>query len=74
MINIRYIPLVIALAMSLYMVSIMTFVITWANTGLTDGFASRWWRAFYIAWPIAFTLIAIGAPRISKLIYRLKKD
>lgn len=74
MINIRYIPLVNALAMSIYMVSIMTFVITWANTGLDEGFLSRWWRAFYIAWPIAFVLIAVGAPRIGKLVMRLKKD
>lgn len=74
MINIRYIPLLIALAMSIYMVTAMTFVITWANTGLSEGFASRWWRAFYIAWPVAFVLIAVGSPRISKLVYRLKKD
>lgn len=74
MISTRYIPLVIALAMSIYMVTSMTFVITWANTGFSEGFVSRWWRAFYIAWPVAFGLIAVGAPRISKLIYRLKKN
>lgn len=73
-INIRYIPLVIALAMSIYMVTAMTFVITWANTGFSEGFTFRWWRAFYIAWPVAFVLIAVGAPRISKLVYRLKKS
>ena len=74
MIGARYIPLAVALAMSIYMVTIMTFVITWVNTGLGDGFIARWWRAFYIAWPIAFTLILLGAPRITKLIHRLKKD
>jgi hypothetical protein len=73
-INVRYIPLVIALAMSVYMVTVMTFVITWVNTGLGEGFITRWWRAFYIAWPIAFTLMAVGAPRISRLVMRLKKD
>ncbi|MGM0534600.1 MAG: DUF2798 domain-containing protein [Pseudomonadota bacterium] len=63
----RLAPLVFAVLMSVYMVTLMTFVITWANTGLGDGFAGRWWRAFYIAWPIAFALILIGAPRLQRL-------
>src|SRR5690606_3900285 len=70
----RYIPLVTAFAMSLYMVSIMTFVITWANTGMDQAFLQRWWRAFYIAWPIAFALILVGAPRITRAILSLKRD
>ncbi|SFQ82716.1 Protein of unknown function [Halopseudomonas formosensis] len=74
MIKSRYIPLVTAFAMSLYMVSIMTFVITWVNTGMDEAFLQRWWRAFYIAWPIAFTLILVGAPRITRAILRLKRD
>ena len=68
MIVARFAPLVFALLMSIYMVTAMTFVITWVNTGMTDGFALRWFRAFYIAWPIAFSLIMIGAPRIQKLV------
>jgi hypothetical protein len=55
---VRYAPLTFAVFMSIYMVTLMTFVITWANTGLGDGFLARWWRAFYIAWPIAFALIS----------------
>lgn len=74
MIRSRYIPLVTAFAMSLYMVSIMTFVITWANTGMDQAFLQRWWRAFYIAWPIAFALILVGAPRITRAILSLKRD
>ena len=64
----RFAPLVFAILMSIYMVTAMTFVITWANTGLEDGFLMRWFHAFYIAWPIAFTLITIGAPRIQKIV------
>jgi hypothetical protein len=64
----RFAPLVFALLMSIYMVTAMTFVITWVNTGMTEGFALRWFRAFYIAWPIAFSLIVIGAPRIQKFV------
>ena len=63
----RLAPLVFAVLMSLYMVSLMTFVITWVNTGLAEGFTGRWWRAFYIAWPIAFALILVGAPRLQRL-------
>lgn len=63
----RFAPLVFAVLMSLYMVTLMTFVITWANTGLAEGFTSRWWRAFCIAWPIACMLILLGAPRMQRL-------
>ncbi len=68
MIVARFAPLVFAILMSIYMVTSMTFVITWVNTGMTDGFALRWFRAFYIAWPIAFILIMLGAPRLQKLV------
>ena len=64
----RFAPLVFAILMSIYMVTAMTFVITWVNTGMADGFALRWFRAFYIAWPIAFILIMLGAPRLQKLV------
>ena len=68
MIVARFAPLVFAILMSIYMVTAMTFVITWVNTGMADGFALRWFRAFYIAWPIAFSLIVLGAPRIRKFV------
>lgn len=68
MIVARFAPLAFAILMSIYMVTAMTFVITWVNTGMTDGFALRWFRAFYIAWPIAFILIMLGAPRLQKLV------
>ncbi|RUO18053.1 hypothetical protein CWE06_12140 [Aliidiomarina haloalkalitolerans] len=50
--------------MSLYMAFFMTFVITWINTGLGEGFLGRWWTAFYIAWPIAACLMLVGVQRI----------
>lgn len=64
----RFAPLVFAILMSIYMVTAMTFVITWANTGMDEGFLLRWFHAFCIAWPIAFSLITIGAPRIQKFV------
>ncbi|HKM36401.1 MAG TPA: DUF2798 domain-containing protein [Thiopseudomonas sp.] len=70
----RFAPLVFSILMSLYMVTAMTCVITLVNTGLAEGFLLRWFRAFYIAWPIAFSLIMVGAPRIQKFVAkRIKK-
>ena len=67
----RLAPLLFSLLMSLYMVSLMTLLITWVNTGFGEGFTGRWWRAFTIAWPIAFGLILLGAPRLQRLVGRL---
>ncbi|SFB82210.1 Protein of unknown function [Marinospirillum celere] len=67
----KYARYVFSFLMSIYMVTLMTFVITLVNTGLDAGFLSRWWRAFYIAWPIAFVLILIGAPRLQQLAGKL---
>ena len=67
----KHARLVTALLMSIYMVTIMTFVITWVNTGIDADFLSRWWRAFYIAWPIAFSLILLGGPLMQKAASKL---
>lgn len=62
---------VFSFLMSIYMVTLMTFVITAVNTGLDAGFLSRWWRAFYIAWPVAYILILLGAPPLQQLTAKL---
>lgn len=64
-------PIVFALLMSLYMVSGMTLVITWVNTGLDTGFVWRWLKAFVIALPVAFLLMLFGASRIRRLVESL---
>jgi hypothetical protein len=69
----RHAQLVFSIMMSIYMVIIMTAIITWVNTGLVEGFLSRWWRSIYIAWPIAFLLIKIGAPRLQVVVTKLLK-
>ncbi|WP_458735419.1 DUF2798 domain-containing protein [Zobellella taiwanensis] len=38
----RYARLVFSVLMSIYMVTLMTGVITWANTGLSGNFLARW--------------------------------
>ncbi|SFX06376.1 DUF2798 domain-containing protein [Marinospirillum alkaliphilum] len=67
----RYTRYVFSFIMSIYMVTIMTFVITLVNTGMDSDFIARWWRAFYIAWPIAFALILLGAPKLQILAGKL---
>lgn len=69
----KYARYVFSTVMSLYMVTIMTCVITLVNTGYEGDFFMRWIRAFYIAWPIAFVLILIGAPRLQSFAARLIK-
>lgn len=68
MIKPRFAPLVFAILMSFYMVSGMTFVITWVNTGFDADFLWRWGKAFIVGWPVAFLLVLVGAPRIRKLV------
>lgn len=69
----RYARYVFSTIMSAYMVTIMTCVITLVNTGFDNGFFWRWLHAFYIAWPIAFILILIGAPRLQSFAAKLIK-
>ncbi len=70
----RYARYVFTTIMSIYMVTIMTCVITLVNTGFDSGFFWRWLHSFYIAWPIAFVLILIGAPRLQSFAARLIKN
>ncbi len=67
----RFAKLAFPILMSIYMVTIMTGLVTGVNTGLNEGFLSRWWQAFYVAWPVAFMLILVGAPRLQRLALRL---
>lgn len=65
--------LVFPVLMSIYMSLLMTGLITWVNTGLDGDYFARWWRAFYIAWPIAFLLVYFGASRIRVLSEKLTR-
>lgn len=70
----RLARLVFSFLMSTYMVTLMTLVITWSNTGLGTGFLARWGQAFLIAWPIAFLLVLVGAPVVQKLSLALVRN
>ncbi|WP_409523146.1 DUF2798 domain-containing protein [Nitrincola sp. MINF-07-Sa-05] len=70
----RYTRLVFTVLMSFYMVSIMTLVITLVNTGFETGVLLRWLKAFIVAWPIAFMLILVGAPKLQQLSTKLVRQ
>lgn len=69
----RWTNLVVSTAMAIYMVTIMTFLITLVNTGFDAEFFQRWWRAYYIAFPVAFALLLLGGPKIRQLATKLIK-
>ena len=56
---------------SLYMSCIMSLmisgIITLINTGMSDGFLSRWIGARLVAWAIAFPLVIFIAPLAGKM-------
>lgn len=64
---------VVPVLMSIYMATIMTFLVTAINTGFADGFLIRWARSFLIAWPIAFTLLLLGAPVVHRIAATITK-
>lgn len=60
-------PFTFPLLMSVYMVTLMTALVTWSNIGFSADYLSAWGHAFIVAWPIAFILILLGAPRLQAL-------
>jgi hypothetical protein len=67
----RYAPQLFALIMSFVMAFIMTAFVTWVNTGLTEGYFSRWEYAFITAWPVAWICVLLFAGRIRALVGKL---
>ncbi|GEM_PF-2373236 len=44
----KYLPFITAVAMGLSMGVIMSFVMTWVNLGLVEGFLIKWAKAFAV--------------------------
>lgn len=70
----RYAPLCFAGIMSCLMAFMMSGLLTVINTGVDDGFVIRWLRGFLIAWPIAFVLVLLLAPRVRAWVAVLCRD
>ncbi len=65
--------LVFSFVMGAMMISLMTFVITAVNIGFAADFASRWGKAFLIAYLVGVPVIFFLAPMARKLTGRLLK-
>ncbi|UGQ47421.1 DUF2798 domain-containing protein [Massilia endophytica] len=57
--------------MSLLMSGLMSAWVTWLNLGLSPAFPSRWLHAFVAAWPAAFLIVVLAAPKVQRLASRL---
>lgn len=62
--------LVFSLLMGAMMISLMTFVITLVNVGLTADFLGRWMRAFLVAYVVGVPVIYFLAPVARRLTAR----
>ena len=63
----RFRRFVFAFYMSGFMSLLMSGTITFINTGIGQGFFSRWGPAFVVAWAVAFPLVSFIAPMANKL-------
>ena len=63
----QYFHLVFSIVMAALMVFLMTFVITLVNVGLVPDFASRWMKAFLVAYAVAVPVIYFLAPLARKI-------
>lgn len=64
----KKIHLVFSIVMSLFMISIMSFVVTYMNIGWGEQTIEKWLSSFTIAWLAGFPLLYIFAPIFKKII------
>ncbi len=65
------INLVFSIVMSLFMISIMSFVVTFLNIGWTDQTVHKWLSSFVVAWVVGFPLLFFFGPIFKKAISEL---
>ncbi|MDC0407065.1 DUF2798 domain-containing protein [Candidatus Thioglobus sp.] len=66
----KKVHLIFSVAMSFFMVMVMSFVVTYKNVGWTDQTIDLWLSSFLYAWIVAFPLIFIFAPIFKKAIVK----
>ena len=67
----KKVRLIFIVVMSLFMVLIMSFVVTYNNVGWTDQTIDLWLSSFLYAWIVAFPLIYIFSPIFKKTIVKI---
>jgi uncharacterized membrane protein YGL010W len=64
----KKVHLIFSIVMSLFMISIMSFVVTYLNIGWTDQTIEKWLSSFVIAWIVGFPLLYIFGPIFKRTI------
>ena len=67
----KKVHLIFSIVMSLFMISIMSFVVTYLNLGgWTEDIIEKWLSSFVIAWIVGFPLLYIFGPIFKKSIMK----
>lgn len=64
----KKVHLIFSIVMSVFMVLIMSFVVTYMNIGWTEQTVDKWLSSFVYAWLVGFPLLFIFAPIFKKII------
>ncbi len=59
-----------SIVMSLFMIGIMSFVVTYMNIGWNDQTIEKWLSSFGIAWLVGFPLLYIFGPIFKQAIVK----
>ena len=67
----KKVHLIFSIVMSLFMISIMSLVVTYLNLGgWTDQIIEKWLSSFVIAWIVGFPLLYVFGPIFKKAIIK----
>ena len=67
----KKVHLIFSIVMSLFMISIMSFVVTYLNLGgWTADIIEKWLSSFVIAWIVGFPLLYVFGPLFKKAIMK----
>jgi len=67
----KKVHLIFSIVMSLFMISIMSLVVTYLNLdGWTDQIIEKWLSSFVIAWIVGFPLLYVFGPIFKKAIMK----
>jgi len=66
----KKVHLIFSIVMSLFMISIMSFVATYLNIGWTDQTIDKWLSSFAVAWIVGFPLLYVFGPVFNKVIMK----
>ena len=67
----KKVHLIFSIVMSLFMISIMSFVVTYLNLGgWPDQIIEKWLSSFVIAWIVGFPLLYVFGPIFKKAIMK----